>query len=182
MASRSTNRFLFRPLLEHPKSTVIGDNVIALMIAWSQANSLFQFILGLYSGKFLIWLPTIILVPPLNRPKFPDRMLSFTGMNQLSLKDRLHEAKIQAKITMTDVLADFYIDDLTDDLRRISFLRLNPIIAINEPFDSNYFRVIFEWVIVLSFVMTVIFMAGIRAVVSRFDHDNRPWFSSNPIK
>ena len=65
-------------------------------------------------------------------------------MNQLSVKDRLHEAKIQAKITMTDVLADFYIDDLTDDLRRISFLRLNPIIVINEPFDSNYFRVIFE--------------------------------------
>ena len=71
-------------------------------------------------------------------------MLSFTGMNQLSVKDRLHQAKIQAKITMTDVLADFYIDDLTDDLRQISFLRLNPIIAINEPFDSNYFRVIFE--------------------------------------
>ena len=65
-------------------------------------------------------------------------------MNQLSVKDRLNEAKIQAKITMTDVLADFYIDDLTDDLRQISFLRFNPIIAINEPFDSNYFRVIFE--------------------------------------
>ena len=65
-------------------------------------------------------------------------------MNQLSVKDRLNEAKIQAKITMTDVLADFYIDDLTDDLRQISFLRLNPIIVINEPFDSNYFRVIFE--------------------------------------
>ena len=65
-------------------------------------------------------------------------------MNQLSVKDRLNEAKIQAKITMTDVLDDFYIDDLTDDLRRISFLRLNPIIAISEPFDSNYFRVIFE--------------------------------------
>ena len=65
-------------------------------------------------------------------------------MNQLSVKDRLQEVKQLAKITMTDVLADFYIDDLTDDLRRISFLRLNPIIVINEPFDSNYFRVIFE--------------------------------------
>ena len=48
-------------------------------------------------------------------------MLSFTGMNQLSVKDRLNEAKIQAKITMTDILADFYIDDLTDDLRQTSF-------------------------------------------------------------
>ena len=65
-------------------------------------------------------------------------------MNQLSVQDRLKKAKLQAKITMNDILADFYIDDLTDDLRRISFLRSNPIIAINEPFDSNYFRIIFE--------------------------------------
>ena len=71
-------------------------------------------------------------------------ILSFTGMKQLSIKDRLNEAKIEARKAMTDILADFHIDNLTDDLRQISFLRLNPIIAINEPFDSNYFRVIFE--------------------------------------
>lgn len=65
-------------------------------------------------------------------------------MNQLSVKERLQAAKLQAKTTMTDILADFYIDDLTDDLSRISFLSINPIIAINEPFDSDYFRVIFE--------------------------------------
>ena len=65
-------------------------------------------------------------------------------MNQLSVKGRLQAAKQQAKTTMTDILADFYIDDLTDDLSRISFLSINPIIAINEPFDSDYFRVIFE--------------------------------------
>ena len=80
----------------------------------------------------------------LNQPKFTDNILSLTEINRLSVKDRLQAAKLQAEKTMTDILADFYIDDLTDDLSRISFLRINPIIAINEPFDSDYFRVIFE--------------------------------------
>lgn len=124
------------------------------------------------------WLSSNCPSSPLNRPKFPDNIFSFTGMNQLSVKGRLQAAKQQAKTTMTDILADFYIDDLTDDLSRISFLSINPIIAINEPFDSDYFRVIFEWV----FRNNCYFMAGICSVVSRFDHDNRPWFSSNPIK
>lgn len=60
------------------------------------------------------------------------------------MKERLQKAKSQAKVKLSETLTDFEIDDLGSGFPSISFLRLNPIIAINEPFDSNYFRIISE--------------------------------------
>ena len=72
------------------------------------------------------------------------RRFSGIELSQLSLKDRLQKAKSQAKAKLSETLKNIENDDLANDFPSISFLRLNPIIAINEPFDSNYFRIIFE--------------------------------------
>ena len=72
------------------------------------------------------------------------RRFSGIELSQLSLKDRLQKAKLQAKAKLSETLKNIENDDLANDFPSISFLRLNPIIAINEPFDSNYFRIIFE--------------------------------------